>query len=110
MKHTKQILTWKKISLIFSALLVFSAIFAQNPQSQMWSAPPYKISFPAATAAPLPSSTNALEYQGQASDYTNNVMHDGNGNLLFFIVDGSVYDKNGRLISDILNPFTYLKK
>jgi hypothetical protein len=100
----------RRLTLVFSLLLFTNLVFAQNPQSRMWSVPPYKISAATNTATPLPSTTNALGYNGQVSDNANNVMHDANGNLLFFIVDGSVYDHNGRLISDILNPNVYPNK
>lgn len=95
---------------IFLCCLITAMLQAQNPQSRKWIVPPQQVSFPGTTVSALPSSSNALEYNGQVANDASNVMHDVNGNLLFFIVDGTVYDKNGFLISDIYNPLTYPNK
>lgn len=43
---------------------------------------------------------DAFEYQGQTAQYHQNVQFDENGELLFFIVDGNLYNKDGYLLAD----------
>lgn len=82
-------------------LLHFSFLHAQvGNQSRLWSIPPNQIKFPSVTASSLP----IADYNGQQAQYACNAMHDANGNLLFFIIDHGVYDKNGKLIGDIFMP------
>jgi hypothetical protein len=76
--------------------------FLQAQQLPLWTVPNKQIKFPSLTVTNLPSA----DYTGAAAQYAHNVMHDIQGNLSFFIVDGTVYDKNGSLIGDILNPTT----
>ncbi len=86
-----------------------SLTFAQNPQSRLWSAPPQNVQFPSNAVATLPSSSSNLPaYDGVTpSGFANNIMHDIQGNVLFSIVDGSVYDKNGLLIGQIVKPVNF---
>ncbi len=57
------------------------------------------------TTHALPTSTepginDAYEYQGQVPAYSQNVQCDDTGDVLFFIVDGTVYNRDGLLIAD----------
>jgi hypothetical protein len=67
------------------------------------------VSFAAGTnnivVTPLPTSfdpgiPDAYEYQGQTALYSQNVQCDANGDVLFFLVDGNVYNRDGLLIAD----------
>ncbi|MBI3510428.1 MAG: T9SS type A sorting domain-containing protein [Bacteroidetes bacterium] len=97
MKHTQS--GCKRITLFASILFSFFAI-AQSVQSRLWSVPPKEIIFPALATPNLPA-PSAGDYNGSPSFYANNAMHDPNGNLLFFINDGNVYDYQGRFIGSI---------
>lgn len=55
------------------------------------------------TALPTPAApevTNAYKYQGQIAQRTQNIQHDDEGHVLFFEVDGSIYNRDGFLIAD----------
>ncbi len=87
----------KKILLgIFTYLLlsINTYLQAQNP---IWSLPPNYIKNN--TPQPLPQGTaNIVDYQGAVTEYASNSYIDASGNLLFFIVDGYIFDKHGREI------------
>lgn len=101
-KYTKHTLVKKTISAVFSVCFLFLFASAQT-QSRLWSIPPKTVTFPAPTTPPLPISGSG--YDGiTTSNFANNAMHDPNGNLLFFINDGIVYDRNGVLIGQIVTP------
>jgi hypothetical protein len=58
---------------------------------------------------PIDDINDELEYHGQSAKHSQFVQLDPGGNLLFFIVDGSVYDNNGFLIGDVsCDPCLYL--
>lgn len=88
----------RKITLTVLCLWAFYSLgYSQNG---VWSLPPYYFDFNNYQPLPtgqIPGST----YQGQAAQYCHNAMQDASGNLLFFIVDENVYDKNGVLIDKI---------
>ncbi|MFM6993606.1 MAG: T9SS type A sorting domain-containing protein [Sediminibacterium sp.] len=44
---------------------------------------------------------NGLNYVGQTAENCHNAMQDGNGNLLFFMVDDKLFDKDGFLIDNV---------
>lgn len=48
----------------------------------------------------LPIGPNSWDYQGQVAQYSQNAQYDENGKLLFFVVDGAIYDHEGYLIAD----------
>lgn len=48
----------------------------------------------------LPIGPDAWDYQGQAAQYSQNAQYDENGKLLFFVVDGAIYDHEGYLMAD----------
>ncbi|NUQ14489.1 MAG: hypothetical protein HUU33_04105 [Flavobacteriales bacterium] len=54
----------------------------------------------AAPQCPDAAVNDAFEYQGQVAQYHQNVQFDENGELLFFIVDGNLYNKDGYLLAD----------
>ena len=43
---------------------------------------------------------DAYEYQGQVAQFSQNVQVDEAGEVLFFAVDGRIYDRKGRLLAD----------
>ncbi len=43
---------------------------------------------------------NAYEFQGQVAQFSQNVQVDEAGEVLFFAVDGRIYDRKGRLLAD----------
>lgn len=98
MKNISKIFLRVNFTLLLCAL--FFAGHTQGNQSRLWSLPPYQLKFPTLSLTSLP--TNG--YTGLPAQYATNAMHDANGNLLFFIVDHTVYDRNGRWINDIYMP------
>ncbi|MFZ1693807.1 MAG: NosD domain-containing protein [Flavobacteriales bacterium] len=51
-------------------------------------------------AVGLPAPGGALGYNGQAARYSQHVRTNGSGQLIFFAVDGNLYDGDGYLIAD----------
>ena len=49
---------------------------------------------------PQPPGTDPNYYHGQPPRYSMNVQYDGYGRLLFFVIDGAIYDHEGFLIAD----------
>lgn len=88
----------KKLTLTFFAavLIALTSPFA-NGQNNIWSLPPYYYNHDLGTYDSLPQN----DYLGEESEYCHNAMQDKDGNLLFFIVDGRVFDKEGYLIGDM---------
>lgn len=99
-------LTIKKLSVaILLGLLIFGNLFAQQPQSQVLSAPPYYLKLnPNLVKVALPQGTNTFHYSGQTAMHSHNAAHSADGSLLFFIVDGNIYDYNGDFIDDVSGP------
>lgn len=87
-------------------------------QLPLWSFPENTIdlTLPNYPPSPLPIATqdpNGVNiswpngYDGRSAKVAHNIMHDKNGELLFFIVDGYIFDKKGWLISDeMANNYT----
>ncbi|HEY0977715.1 MAG TPA: T9SS type A sorting domain-containing protein, partial [Flavobacteriales bacterium] len=50
--------------------------------------------------SPLPTPGGAGNYSGSVAQYCQNAQYDVNGQLLFFIIDGNIYDRMGYLIAD----------
>ena len=81
-----------------------------HAQDPLWMIGDRSVRFPQAQGeevrtAPLPTSFDAAipdeyEYQGQVAERTQNVQYDETGNVLFFIVDGNIYNGDGLLIAD----------
>ena len=79
-------------------LMISTPAHAQT-QNDFWSLPPnYYVnssgSYLSLPTGPVPGQ----DYQGQAAMHSHNAMQDANGNLLFFVIDGYVYDKDGYLM------------
>lgn len=85
---------------------------AQDP---LWCVGSQQVHFPQAPASipgqsairtsPLPTSFSPLipdeyEYQGQLAERTQNIQYDDEGKVLFFIIDGNIYNRDGLLIAD----------
>lgn len=79
-------------------------------QDPLWMIGDHAILFPQEATetirkVPLPTSFNAeipdeYEYHGLVAQVTQNIQYDDKGNLLFFIIDGNVYNHDGLLIGD----------
>lgn len=90
----------KKTFLLLGILLLQYTIYSQN---SVWSlAPNYlntaqTILEPTALPQPAipPGQSDFYYYHGQPAEHSHNAMQDENGDLLFFIVDDMVYDKDG---------------
>ncbi len=83
---------------VFFWLLFLVAGASAQTQSKLWTLSPNKVSFP---AGPTASSLPTYDYAGQSADFSQNSMYDANGDLLFFVIDGMVYDGDGYLIDEI---------
>lgn len=68
-------------------------------QNNVWSLSPNYYNNGLSTPFTLPQGlTNGFDYSGQTASNVHNAMQDANGNLLFFMVDDQVFDKDGYLI------------
>lgn len=96
----------KKGILLLFCLSMQLGLIAQNTG---WILPPfYKNDMGnSMPSSPLPTvSTSEIGYYGDSATTVSNSMVDANGDLLFFIVDGMVYDKEGysmRSLNDVIN-------
>jgi|GEM_PF-1772391 len=66
-----------------------------SPQNPSWSQPPYRFDFNNGSPSINGSSLTVTP------QYTHNVQQDLNGNVLFYVVDGTIYDANGSFVYDI---------
>lgn len=73
-------------------MIIVSSLQAQT-QLKLWTLPPNKVLFNSNPTSSVLNSNN--DYNSQIPNYAANSMHDNNGNLLFFIVDNVIYDKDG---------------
>ena len=98
---------------ILLGVFLSMGVHAQNP---MWILPKNMIDIQGVNIDSLPQPNyqfnttilNQLEepwdgYDGQKAKYASNIQTDAAGNLLFFIVDGYTYDKNGDFIG-VMQP------
>lgn len=87
---------------IYLLLLIFILSFisfnASVAQNKTWIFPDKLVRF-----SPTPSVTSLPNNTGITSNQSYNAMQDANGNLLFYVVDGSIYDADGNWIDNILN-------
>jgi hypothetical protein len=97
----------KKNYLIIATLFLIS-ITELQAQKPLWSFPPNYYDFNNKTITKLPDPggphpvfSDYDNYSGQEALFCHNIMHDNDGNLLFFIVDGMIYDKNGYTLAAI---------
>ncbi|MFN3341370.1 MAG: hypothetical protein ACK40M_01660 [Flavobacteriales bacterium] len=80
-------------------LMVSSSAQIQNG---LWSLPPGNWNQINLTYTSLPTGPDpTLDYAGQPSQYCHNAVHDASGNLLFFVHDGVIYDKDGVFVDFI---------
>jgi len=98
MKNKKPTFNINKSLLLFALSFLISMVGLQA-QNNVWSLPTDYVKWvngsPFKFSLPIPPSPSPVDYQGQAAEYSHNAMQDIDGNLLFFIVDGIIYDKDG---------------
>ena len=83
--------------------LISSGLYGQNP---IWSLTPHGADFgPPLVVNSLPTPLTGVGYDGLPATNASNAMQDANGDLLFFIVDNMIYDKEGFLIGDLSVEF-----
>ncbi|GAB4257651.1 MAG: hypothetical protein Kow0079_14850 [Vicingaceae bacterium] len=75
-----------------------SLLIAQTTQNAIWSLPPnyVKQTIFGTFVQNLP--TTSGYYGGVSAHYSHNAIGDKNGNILFFVVDGKIYDNSGTLV------------
>lgn len=98
-----------RIHTIFLAIASITCATAQSGDP-LWTIGTHTYAFPQSGGGgvafgSLPQSfdpliPNSYEYQGTLPVYSQNVQYDGDGNVLFFIVDGRVYNSEGLLLAD----------
>lgn len=89
----------KKLLLSTIAIIAI-ALSGLQAQNATWSLPPnyYKTGTIYSLPAPDFGLSNPFNYAGLPAEYSHNAMQDASGNLLFFVVDDVVYDKDGYFI------------
>ncbi len=97
------------IKIMLFLFLCNVGVLALKAQNHIWSLPGQSLKFPLGTGfpqlqpLPIPLISPWPEYyQGQQANYSHNAMQDAQGNLLFFIVDDKLYDKDGYLIDQLM--------
>lgn len=94
----------KKITTFLMLFLCLGSIKAQN-QNSIWSIPPsyYKVDN-TLQPLPIPNLTTAPYggYTGLASQTCSNAINDAQENLLFFVLNSSLYDALGREIGQMI--------
>lgn len=95
------------VVMAFCGLLSVMDSSAQKPctddvvQNSLWTAPELFLNFNedgqiGDFSLPIPpDAVPGDDYTGQTATNAHNAMHDQNGDLMFFIVDDGLYDKNG---------------
>lgn len=87
---------------IFWAMLLFffasENSFAQTaPQLTSWNIAPNSVNF---ISTPTVGNLPTTDYPGLSADYMTNSISDASGNIVFFVVDGTIYDKDGYRIDE----------
>ncbi len=94
----------KNVKLLFSVLCAIMSITATvTAQSKLWLhgnkvinlSDSYNITV---SDLPTPSGPAGLVYDGSMPTLTEHVEYDSNGNILFFMIDGKIYNKDGYLL------------
>jgi len=90
----------KSFSLLMCLLILFCARNSLSQNNAWILAPQYHQVLPTGPgpSLPLPTSSSPEGYHGQAAQYAQNIQMDASGNILFFIVDDKIYDRNGECI------------
>ncbi len=85
------------IILASAAILFFSSIAAQNP---FWTFP--NLGFESGQVfVPLPTASSSPDYTGFTSDYVHAGLKNPHGEIMFFVVDGQVFDRDGNFINEL---------
>lgn len=103
----------KKLILTLTHLIILS--FCVNAQNNIWSLPPNYFHNIFQQTFPLPTQPGSnglgLNYHpsngNTVSQFSHNAMQDKDGNLLFFIVDGVIYDSEGYYIARMTTDYGY---
>jgi hypothetical protein len=102
--YYKSILTKKALALLM-LLSIGSTSFGQQSQSQILTIPPNSIKYNSSTPfTPGVSNLPIGDYNGGTTTNPSNCWYDESGNIMFFIVDGNVYDGSGLLIGQLRTP------
>lgn len=82
----------KGLLLLFNSFALSWVLIAQNPA---WILAPRYTNNITSSFSLLPVGDYSWDFAG----YAQNIQRDASGNILFFIVDSKVYDRNGNLIT-----------
>jgi len=99
----------KTLTTVIFLLLTATISIAQNP---LWTLPPNFSSeeniepLPIPPEAGPPDPAEVYYYTGFTPDHAHNAMHDQNNNLMFFVVDDKIFDRNGYGIYMLSAPST----
>lgn len=103
--NTKHYYLKKRLAKTLAALGLIVGLQANitaQTQNNIWSLPSNYlntfVSFPLPNG-PIPGQ----DYKGEQAQHVHNAMQDANGRLLFFIIDGKVFDNDGYLIDEMYN-------
>ena len=91
-----------------SLFLLFAIIILNGySQNSHWILAPklYNNTWSSSSLPTLPTSVDSA-YHGEAARYSQNIQMDASGNILFFIVDDKVYDRNGKRIVGTESGYT----
>jgi len=89
--------------MLFMAILLLTTTLSYG-QSPIWLIGNNTIQGPQANLLPTPSGPSGLAYAGQQAQYAANAWHNPvDGSLLFFVVDGVVYDGDGYIIRELID-------
>lgn len=100
----------KRLFLFLILITGSNALFAQNP---IFLTAPYYTDIQSGQLVPLPINPDAnvnyyLDpfdyYDGNSAIHSSIAIPDADGNLKFFIIDGLIYDKNGKYIDYLFSP------
>ncbi len=83
----------KKINLLFCLVFIGFSALAQTVQNPIWSLPGKF--FDATSLYSLPTGVDPpFDYDGsEQATRAHNAMHDANEELMFFVIDDKIYDK-----------------
>lgn len=108
----------KLILSVFATIMLALTSPLANGQNNVWSLPPNYLKGISLQLLPTPPDNPCCTpffpndptdpsdgYDGQPAVFAHNAMQDANGNLLFFIVDNYIYNKDGYVIQSF-NTFT----
>lgn len=92
----------RKISLFFTISLLFSTLYySQNP---FWSLPSSQLNVFGSQLSSLPTGS---DYNGAPAIISHNMMVDENGEILFFIVDNVIYNKDAVAMANLEDQYFF---